>query len=192
MQKNGFMFIETIIAIVILTSALLLLYSSFTKILQTEKSLVYYDDVNYIYRSWHIKNALNGLNIMSALKGITTSEDKYFVTVGIDYENLFDGYENERQLVSNLMIDYDVNQIIILKENKIDDLKKCTIECSLDSTCRDYENCNDLYTTLSDEMVDYLKSIYIDVSSTYVMVIEYITCNKDDTNCKNYYSWVSV
>ena len=192
MKKNGFVFVETIVAVVILTSSLLLLYSTFSKILQSEKTRVYYDDVSYIYRTWYVKERINSLNIMAALRDITSNTDKYFVTVGIEYDNLFTGYEREKTYISNLLEDYEVSQIIILKENKIDNLKKCTLECSLDSNCNDYENCNGLYTNLSDEMINYLKTIYIDVSCTYVMVIEYNTCSSDNTNCKSYYSWVSV
>lgn len=192
MKKNGFVFVETIIAVVILTSSLLLLYSTFSKILQSEKTRVYYDDVNYIYRTWYVKERINSLNIMAALRDITSNTDKYFVTVGIEYDNIFTGYEREKTYISNLLEDYEVSQIIILKENKIDNLKKCTLECSLDSNCNDYENCNGLYTNLSDKMINYLKTIYIDVSCTYVMVIEYNTCSSDNTNCKSYYSWVSV
>lgn len=192
MKKNGFVFVETIIAIVVLTSSLLFLYSSFTKILQLEKTRVYYDDIAYVYRSWHIKNRIDKLNIMTALKEITSNPDRYFVTIGIEYQDLFSGYEHEKTYISNLLEDYEVNQIILIKENKIDNLKNCTIECSLDSSCTYYENCNRLYTNLSDEMISYLRTIYIDVSCTYVMVIEYNTCNSDDTNCKKYYSWVSV
>ena len=173
MKKNGFVFVETIVAVVILTSSLLLLYSTFSKILQSEKTRVYYDDVNYIYRTWYVKERINSLNIMAALRDITSNTDKYFVTVGIEYDNLFTGYEREKTYISN-------------------NLKKCTLECSLDSNCNDYENCNGLYTNLSDEMINYLKTIYIDVSCTYVMVIEYNTCSSDNTNCKSYYSWVSV
>ncbi len=192
MKRNGFVFVETIVAVVILTSSLLLLYSTFNKILQSEKTRVYYDDVNYIYRTWYVKERINDLNIMAALRDITSNTDKYFVTVGVEYDSLFTGYENEKTYIANLLEDYEVNQIIILKENKIDNLKKCTLECSLDSNCPEYENCNGLYTNLSDEMINYLKTIYIDVSCTYVMVIEYNTCNSDNTNCKSYYSWVSV
>lgn len=192
MKKNGFVFVETIVAIVVLTSSLLLLYSSFNKILQSEKTRVYYDDVSYIYRTWYIKDRLNNLNIMAALRDITSNEDKYFVTIGVEYEGLFNGYESEKTYIANLLEDFEVKQIIILKENKIDNLKKCSLECSLDSSCSEYENCNGLYTNLSDEMINYLKTIYIDISCTYVMVVEYNTCNSDNTNCKNYYSWVSV
>lgn len=192
MKNNGFVFVETIVAIVVLTSALLLLYSTFNKVLQLEKTRVYYDDISYVYRSWHIKNELNELNLMAVLKEITSNDDNYFVTIGMEYQDLFNGYENRRTFMSNLLQDYEVNQMIILKENKIDNLKQCTLTCSLDKNCANYEKCNQLYTNLSDEMINYLDTLYIDVSTTYVLVIEYRTCSSDNTNCKNYYSWVSV
>ncbi|MBE6156993.1 MAG: hypothetical protein E7161_04560 [Firmicutes bacterium] len=192
MRKNGFVFIETIVAVIVLTSSLLLLYSSFNKILQLEKTRVYYDDINYIYRTWHIKSRLNELNITSALKEITSNQDNYFVTIGIEYQDLFVGYENKLNFISNLLNAYEVNQMLILKENKIDDLKECSLECSLDQNCAGYDICNSMYTSLSDEMIKFLDTLYIDVSCTYVLVVEYRTCASDGTNCKNYYSWVSV
>ena len=30
------------------------------------------------------------------------------------------------------------------------------MECSLNSDCDEYENCNGIYTNLSDEMINYL------------------------------------
>ena len=194
MNKNGFVFIETIIAIVILTSSLLLLYSTFNKVLQSEKTRIYYDDINYIYRSYYIKNNLNELNMPAVLNDITNNQDKYYVTVGMEYQDLFKGYEKQTNYIANILKDFDVNQIIILKENKIDNLKQCTLECSLDSSCPEYENCNGLYTNLSDEFISYLKTIFVDVSCTYVMAVEYNTCtgSNGNDNCKKYYSWVSV
>lgn len=194
MKKNGFVFVETIIAIVVLTSSLLLLYSTFNKVLQSEKTRVYYDDVTYIYRSYYIKNRINELNMMAVLNDITSNQDKYFVTVGVEYQELFNGYEKEKTYIANMLEDYEVSQIIILKENKLDNLKKCTLECSLDSTCNEYENCNGMYTNLSDEFISYLKTIFVDVSCTYVMAVEYNTCtgSNGNDNCKKYYSWVSV
>jgi len=192
MKRNGFVFVETIIAIAILSSSLLLLYSTFSKLLQTEKTRVYYDDIGYVYRTWYIKNKLDELNISTVLKDITNNENNYFVTIGVEYQGLFNGYEKEKTYLSNMLEDFEVNQMIIIKENKLDDLKTCTLECSLDSSCAHYDNCNNLYTNLSDEMIRYIKSLYIDISCTYVLVIEYNTCSKDNTNCKRYYSWVSV
>ena len=192
MKKNGFVFVETIIAVVVLASSLLLLYSTFSKLLQSEKKHVYYDDISYIYRNWYIKNKMNELNISPALKDITNNQDNFFVTIGMEYQGLFNGYEKEKTYFANMLEDLDVNQMVLIKENKIDELKGCSLECSLDSSCQNYNNCNTLYTNLSDEMISYIKSLYIDISCTYVLVIEYNTCNQDNTNCKRFYSWVSV
>ena len=49
MNKKGFAFIETIITIVILSSALLYLYSSYSAIISEEETRLHYDDVAYIY-----------------------------------------------------------------------------------------------------------------------------------------------
>lgn len=192
MKKNGFVFVETIIAIIVLTSSLLLLYTSFTKILQSEKTRINYDDIAYIYRTFYIKSRLDSLNMKGVINDLNNNNDKYFVTIGIEYDKIFSGYETEKTFVSNMFQDYDVSQIILFKENKLDNLKRCTNECSLDSSCEEYENCNGIYTNLSDDFINYLKSIYIDVSCTYVMAIEYNTCTNAKSNCRKYYSWVSV
>ena len=204
MKKNGFVFIEKIIAIVVLTSSLLLLYSSFSKVLQAEKTRIYYDDINYIYRSNYIKTRINELNIMTVLNDLTSNENKYFVTIGMEYQDLFKGYEKEETFIYNMLQDYEVNQMIIFKENKLDRIKSCTMECSMnEEDCAATGNvdksvlhnqCNEIYTNLSDEFISYLRTIYIDVSSTYVLAVEYNTCtgSNGNDNCKRYYSWVSV
>ena len=75
-DKNGFVFIETIIAIVVLTSSLLLIYKSFNNILQAEKTRISYDDISYIYRSEYLKERLNDLNLNAALKGLLNDNQK--------------------------------------------------------------------------------------------------------------------
>ena len=62
MNKKGFVFIETIIVVIVLTSSLLLLYTSFNKILQSEKTRVNYDDINYIYRTYYVQTLLDSAN----------------------------------------------------------------------------------------------------------------------------------
>ncbi len=192
MKKNGFVFVESIIAVVILASSLLLLYSSFTTILQTEKTRVYYDDASYIYRTWYLKELFNNLNFTAVIRDLTANENKDFVTVGAEYQGLFEGHEQDRSLVNKLLSDYEVNQIIVMKESKVDDLKKCTQECANNRSCSNYESCNNLYMNVSESMLGYLKTINIDLSCTYVFVAEYTTCNAGNTNCHKYYSWVSV
>lgn len=192
MKKNGFVFIETIVAIVVLTSSLLLLYSTFNKVLQSEKTRVYYDDMAYIYRSYYLRNNLNDLNMVPVLNDLTNNNNNFFVTVGVEYQDLFKGYAKEETYFRSMLEYFDVEQMIIIKENKLDNLKRCTLENSMNPSYSEYENCNGLYSNLSEDFITYLKTIYIDVSCTYVLAVEYNTCQSDDTNCRRYYSWVSV
>ena len=189
MNKNGFIFVETIVAIVVLTSSLLLLYNTFTRILQNEKSRVYYDDVNYIYRSIYLRNKLSKLNLNGVINNLETNENVYFTTIGLETPNLVN--EDEKNFMSNLLLDFDVSQMLVVKANKLDNLKTCNIECSLDSNCSQYENCNSLYTNVSDNMINYLKTIYVDVDCKNILVSEYKTCTTGN-HCQNYYSWVCV
>lgn len=192
MKKNGFVFIETIVAIVVLTSSLLLLYSTFNKVLQSEKTRVYYDDMAYIYRSYYLRNNLNDLNMVPVLNDLTNNNNNFFVTVGVEYQDLFKGRAKEETYFRSMLEYFDVEQMIIIKENKLDNLKRCTLENSMNPSYSEYENCNGLYSNLSEDFITYLKTIYIDVSCTYVLAVEYNTCQSDDTNCRRYYSWVSV
>ena len=53
-NNKGFVFIETMVTIVILATALLSLYTLFNNMLIKEKRRVYYDDPTYIYRSYYL------------------------------------------------------------------------------------------------------------------------------------------
>ena len=50
-NKKGFVFIETMITIVILAAALLTMYTLFTSLLVNEKDRAYYDDPMYVYKA---------------------------------------------------------------------------------------------------------------------------------------------
>ncbi len=190
MNKNGFVFVETIVAIVVLTSALLLLYSSFNNVLQSEKTRVDYDDIAYIYRTQYLKNTLDDLNIKPILVELESNQNKYFTTIGTDTNNLFSS-EEKKVYFNKLLTDYEVKQMIILKENKIDNLKNCNLNCTNDNKCNETENCNSLYMEISEEMLAYLKTIYVDFNCQYILAVEYETC-QNNSNCKHLYSWVSV
>ncbi len=58
MNNKGFVFLETIIVTVVLTTTLIFLYSNFSKTINDEKRRLYYDDVAYIYKTLFIRQAL--------------------------------------------------------------------------------------------------------------------------------------
>ena len=195
MNKKGFVFIETIIVVIVLTSSLLLLYTSFNKILQSEKTRVNYDDINYIYRTYYVKTLLDSANFTLPMRDLDEktegSKGIHFVTIGLEYSGLFDGLDNKKTLFRNMINDFEIEQIILLNPRKLDNIKRCTKENSQDTSYAEYSNCNMLYTNLSDGMVTYLKALNIDLDSVYLLVIEYKSCNNNNI-CKNYYGWVGV
>lgn len=184
MNRKGFVFTETIVAIVILTSALLLIYTSFNNVLQSEKTRVDYDDVAYIYRTYYIKKVLDSLNINSITESLKNDNNKYFMTIGKETNLLFNNNESNRILFEKILTDFDVKQIIILKKNDISNLKKCK---SADTN----NICNNYFTELTEDMREYIKTVDIDIKCDNVLAVEYENC-KDSEKCYKFYSWVSV
>lgn len=58
MNNKGFVFLETIIVTVVLTTTLIFLYSNFSKTVNDEKRRLYYDDIAYMYKTLFIRQAL--------------------------------------------------------------------------------------------------------------------------------------
>lgn len=149
MKNKGFVFIETIIVVVILTTSLLAIYSTFSKMVQSQKSRIYYDDIVYIYRTGIIKNKLekmfnNGLvyNIDSPYIG---SESSDFNEQYLDlYNHLYNDYEVEYFL----LLEVSNNKVVI---NEI----------------------------LEDDMKTYLKTLSIKDSVENILVVKYENCNTD-------------
>ncbi len=185
MNRKGFVFTETIVAIVILTSALLLIYTSFNNVLQSEKARVDYDDVAYIYRTYYIKKVLDSLNINGIIENLKNDNNKYFMTVGKETNLLFESNESNRILFEKILTDFDVKQIIILKKANISNLKKC-------KSADDSNNiCNSYFTELTEDMREYIKTVDIDIKCDNVLAVEFENC-KDSEKCYKFYSWVSV
>jgi len=189
MKKNGFVFVETIVAVVVLTSSLLLLYSTFNDVLRMEKTRVYYDDISFIYRTYYLKETLNKLNIEPIKQTLLSdSYDDYFMTLGTGTGTLFPD-DTYTIALGNIIEFFNVNQMILLNVNKLNNLKKCSSGCVFNSEDCDggepFESCN-LLGTINEDFQKYLKTIDIDISCDTVLVVEY------ELNNHKFYSWVSV
>lgn len=57
-NNKGFIFLETIIVTVVLTTTLIFLYSNFSKNVNDERRRLYYDDIAYVYKTIFIRNAV--------------------------------------------------------------------------------------------------------------------------------------
>ena len=63
MKQKGFVFVETIIIIVVLTLGFMSIYFSFSSILANSKRRATFNDIEYIYRTYYIQDFLTSLNI---------------------------------------------------------------------------------------------------------------------------------
>ena len=78
-MKRGFALLETIIVITFVTVSLLLLYGTFTSLIDNKEKNILYDDASNIYRMYYLKEylELNGLNDLSTDSIIELSCDDF-------------------------------------------------------------------------------------------------------------------
>ncbi len=161
MQKNGFIFLESLIVIVTLISTLLLLYNSFKRITNNVKEKDNYDEINYIYRSEYLKENLQKY----ILDDFLNDQDYLEINSESAYLNNY---------LKQLFKDFEVNNLIIVKTNSLNNLRKCL----LNETC----------LNISSSFKTYITSTKINISSSYILISEYKTCLKE--RCQYNYSWV--
>lgn len=134
MKKRGFALLETIIVITFVTVSLLLLYGTFTSLIENKEKNILYDDASNIYEMYYLKEylELNGLdqyfgvgNIIqlscddfsfascSSLFDKVSLEKLYLVSYGLrDYnqENFSSTFNRYYQSLSN---NYDYDYLLI-------------------------------------------------------------------------------
>ena len=189
MKNKGFVFIETIVTVLVLSTSLLYLYNSYNNIIDKEETRVYYDDVAYIYKTNYIKRFLEENANIEYVKS-EAFKKSYVTSIG----NAFDNFLNEAQLaenmnnsLENILNNFRVNQMFLVKRNYIDecDGSETSGKCYFNATDNAYN------------LTNYIKSIN-DTKHDYYLVVEYsekvdsdgkITkCTpRVDTNCRNYF-----
>ena len=81
MKNKGFVLMETIVVIVVISVALLTIFSSYNKILSKVKSENKYDTSEYIYMTKYIKENLNTIcGISASVNNLSGSVNNYYST----------------------------------------------------------------------------------------------------------------
>lgn len=185
-NKNGFVFIETIVTVVVLSASLLLLYSSYNASIHDEEERLYYDDIAYIYRTNYVRKFLEENSNVETLKQYSFS-NSYVVTIGPGFDTMFTEEQNTkgyRSSLENIYENFNINQMLLVKSNYISD---CFNESDI---------CKASTENLSYNMKNYVKSLN-ELSYDYYLVVEYAEKLVDgkiqkctlgiDTKCKSYY-----
>lgn len=189
MKNKGFVFIETIVTVLVLSTSLLYLYNSYNNIIDKEETRVYYDDVAYIYKTNYIKRFLEENANIEYVKS-EAFKKSYVTSIGNAFDNFFNEAklaENMNNTLENILNNFRVNQMFLVKRNYIDecDGSETSGKCYFNATDNAYN------------LTNYIKSIN-DTKHDYYLVVEYsekvddtgkiIKCTpRVDTNCRNYF-----
>ena len=192
MNNKGFVFIETIIVTVVLATTLIFLYSNFYKNLNNEKKRLYYDDIAYVYKTIHIREALlksidedvfnkainddnifNGNSLKNNFVYLFNNESKFCVNYNEDNNcNSSDDYKSiykDNTLIKNLNELYNYKMLIYLETKDISNIKKC-INGTIESTkCDNYKSYTSKYSDSNfDEFMKTLDSEDADSKSILI------------------------
>lgn len=96
-KRNGFVFVETMVTVVILSTALLVIYSLFNNILIKEHRKAYFDDPTYVYRTNYLT-----LIFEEIIKDASTTESNPGQYV--NFSELLTTYENGSRRESKLKV----------------------------------------------------------------------------------------
>lgn len=180
MNNKGFVFLETIIVTVALTTTLIFLYSNFNKTISDEKRRMYYDDIAYMYKTLFIRQALikhldedvfnkavnNSNNVNSSTNNLDksyiflfNSESKYCMNYvsgkcePSDYKSIF----KDNSYIGKLHDIYNFKMLMYLNVSDIQNIKNCINGLDKDADGIDTEKCKNykLYTAkYSDSNLD--------------------------------------
>ena len=192
MNNKGFIFIETVVTVVILSASLLILYNTYSSSFENEKDRLNYDDVAFIYRTNEIRKFLNENTLIKQLKS-TAFENTYATFVGSSNLSLFSpeqqsqGIPSTLESIMNLM---HINKILLLKTDYINN---CYDELDI---------CKTSVKFLTDNFKGYLKSLN-DTDYDFYLVVEFgetideygkiVKCSPDfDKNCNTYYANLGI
>ena len=106
-MKRGFALLETIIVITFVTVSLLLLYGTFTSLIDSKEKNILYDDASNIYQMYYLKEylELNGLNDLNTNEIREISCDDFSIS---SCSSLFQEFSLEHlYLVRYGLRDYD-------------------------------------------------------------------------------------
>lgn len=181
-KKKGFVFVETLIVVAVLTASLLMLYSTYSALIRKEKTRITYNDSAYLYRTYYLEKFFRNFrldNVKNSLNEDNTLLTTFWCpTISINGDGNLGLCET---LVSELHI-----RNMYLTYNDLSVLQNCKDQSGV---------CENLLR-VNDKAAAYLKTIGGKGTSGYRMIIEFaetkegLQCSKED--CVYYYTTLSL
>lgn len=175
-NKKGFVFVETIIVITILTVALLSIYGSFTALMNQEKNRLHYEDATYLYRSYYIADYFRKFRFNQLKEAMSDGTDGRPVNMIVDLScagsGILSNNTNEIGFCESLLNEFHVSAVY-LAINDLSSLKECTNQSGI---CESFAQ-------MPKQTASYIKTIS-GKESGYRLIVEFLE-KKDGSACDN-------
>ena len=190
-NKKGFVFVETIVVIVVLMSSLLYLYSTFVALRNNEKRRVTYDDVANLYKTYSIKKYLVSQRLDRIISHLDSSnrsdKSNFIISFGCNNIDIFDQYQKEKAFCEIMSQQLHISNFYMTYYD-LSILQDC--DQSRDGLCN-------ILSTVSVDLGNYLKTLGGKGISGYRLIVEYKsneqgeTCMNDE-HCISYFATIKV
>lgn len=187
-NKKGFVFVETLVVVAVLTASLLMLYSTYSAIVRKEKTRITYNDSAYLYRTYYLEKFFRNFRMDSMTLSLNKDNPDKPIALLTGFgctNNIFINEEDNKGLCENLLAELHVSNMY-LTYNDLSILQTCTNQSG---PCEALVQVNETASA-------YLKTIGGDGKEGYRIIIEYAetkegeACVGDD--CRFYYATISL
>lgn len=186
-KKKGFVFVETLVVVAVLTTSLLMLYSTYSAVIQKEKTRIKYNDSVYLYRTYYIEKFFRNFRLdIIATRLNNTDPNRYLMLSSFGCSaDIFVNEEDNLGMCETLLQDAHVSNLYLA----YNDLSKL-------QTCENQRGICEALVQVNDKTADYLKTIGGAGMEGYRIIVEYSE-NKDGTRCEGdscqfYYATISL
>lgn len=195
-NKKGFIFIETIVVVAVLTISLLMVYATYSSMIMKEKTRIKYNDSIYMYRTYYLTRFFKNfrLDFIANRLGEKVTKDemgnvletKYTMLTGFDYSSseIFVNEEDNIGFTEDLMKQLHISHLYLTYKDLrfLQECKNASGKC-------------EALVQVREPAAEYLKTIGGE-GEGYRVVVEFSE-NKDGSyctgeKCQFYYTTLSL
>lgn len=182
-RKKGFIFIETLVVVAVLTASLILIYSTYNSAIIKENTRIRYNDSAYMYRTYYLSKFFRNFRLDIVASNLTGDND----LSGFNCQNtsIFVNEEDNKGFCEQLFESLHISNIY-LTYNDLSFLQNCT---STSGKC-------ETLVQVRDDAANYLRTVGGNGKTGYRILVEYAE-HKDGTKCDDdecvyYYTTLSL
>lgn len=189
-KKKGFVFVETLIVVAVLTASLLMLYSTYSTIIRKEKTRIQYNDSIYLYRTYYLEKFFRNFRLDVVATRLNKEDETKPIVIITGFGCTSDILVNEpynMQLCEN-----------ILPELHVRNLYLTYTDLSMLQNCKNQSGVCEALVQVNDSAAAYLKTIGGEGKEGYRIIVEYSEkkdgskCDANENDCKYYYATLDL